>query len=145
TGVQTCALPILDTQVWNPQNDPLIETCYGVGNLKTRSKNKHVLGQQFGLDQDSSPLFCVISRLTWQKGIDLLVEVTDEIVAQGGRLAVLGSGDAALEGAFHAAAVRHPGRVAISTGYNEPLSHRMQAGADAIIIPSRFEPCGLTQ
>jgi starch synthase len=135
----------IDTRVWNPEHDPLIAATYGPSKLKRRRENKHAVAERFGLKHDDGPLFCVVSRLTWQKGMDLLADVTDEIVAQGGRLAVLGSGDAGLENAFHAAAARHPGRVSIHTGYDEPLSHLMQAGSDAIIIPSRFEPCGLTQ
>jgi starch synthase len=90
-------------------------------------------------------LFAVVSRLTWQKGIDLLVESIDDLVAQGGRLAVLGSGDATLENGIKGAAMRHPGRVGIVTGYDETLSHLLQGGADVMLIPSRFEPCGLTQ
>ena len=75
----------------------------------------------------------------------MLAEVIDDIVDHGGKLAVLGAGDPALEAAFLSAAARHPGRVGIVIGYDEPLSHLMQAGSDAILIPSRFEPCGLTQ
>jgi len=77
--------------------------------------------------------------------MDIVANVADEIVAMGGKLVVLGSGEAALEGALLASASRHPGRIGVSIGYNEPMSHLMQAGCDAIIIPSRFEPCGLTQ
>jgi starch synthase len=77
--------------------------------------------------------------------MDLLAEVAADLVAAGGRLAVLGSGDMAIEGALLAQAARHRGRIGVVVGYNEPLSHLMQGGADAILIPSRFEPCGLTQ
>jgi starch synthase len=87
----------------------------------------------------------VISRLTAQKGIDLLEAVAPEIVAGGGRLAVLGTGDASLEGAFVSLAARHPGQIGAIIGYDEALAHLMQGGCDAILIPSRFEPCGLTQ
>jgi starch synthase len=87
----------------------------------------------------------VVSRLAWQKGMDVLAECVDELVAQGGRLALLGSGEPHLEAAFVEAAARHPGRVGVTIGYDEPLSHLLQGGADAILIPSRFEPCGLTQ
>ncbi|WP_377292293.1 glycogen synthase GlgA [Rhizobium sp. SG2393] len=135
----------IDTVVWNPATDSFLARSFDAATLKTRIENKTALAAEFGLEAGDGPLFCVISRLTWQKGMDLLVEVIPEIVASGGRLAILGSGDPGLETALFAAAGRHPGRVAITTGYNEPLSHRMQAGADAIIIPSRFEPCGLTQ
>lgn len=135
----------IDIGVWNPETDPLLNDNYSIAKLRNRSINKRAVAGHFGLDDDDGPLFCVISRLTWQKGIDVLVGVIDDIVAMGGRLAVLGSGDIALEGALLAAASRHHGRVAVSIGYNEPLSHLMQAGCDAILIPSRFEPCGLTQ
>ena len=135
----------IDTAVWNPETDPLIARTYTAGTLKQRAANRQALAHRFGLDEDGGPVFCVISRLTWQKGIDLIAEVADWIVAEGGKLAVLGSGDQALEGALMSAAARHRGRIGIVIGYDEPLSHLMQAGADAILIPSRFEPCGLTQ
>jgi len=75
----------------------------------------------------------------------VLLEVIDHLVGLGGRLALLGAGDPAMEAGLHAAAARHPGRVALRIGYDEALSHRMQGGGDAILVPSRFEPCGLTQ
>jgi starch synthase len=77
--------------------------------------------------------------------MDVLAQCLDHLVGLGGRLALLGSGDAALVGELSAAAARHPGRIAVHIGYDEALSHRMQAGGDAILVPSRFEPCGLTQ
>ena len=135
----------IDAHVWDPATDPMISAHYSAGNMKRRPENRRAVAEHFGLDQDQGPIFCVVSRLTWQKGMDLLAEVADEIVARGGKLAVLGSGDADLESALRAAAARYPGRVGLSLGYNEPLSHLMQAGSDAILIPSRFEPCGLTQ
>lgn len=135
----------IDTAVWNPETDTHIARPYAAGSLKQRSANRQALAERFNLDNDDGPIFCVISRLTWQKGIDLIADVADWIVEQGGKLAVLGSGDQGLEGALLAAASRHRGRIGIVIGYNEPLSHLMQAGADAILIPSRFEPCGLTQ
>jgi starch synthase len=101
--------------------------------------------ERLGLDQDGSPLFCVVSRLTWQKGIDLLLEALPRLIQLGGQLAVLGSGGPSLEAGFRDAARGHPGRVGGVFGYDEPLSHLLQGGADAIVIPSRFEPCGLTQ
>jgi starch synthase len=103
------------------------------------------VAERLALDIDDAPLFCVVSRLTEQKGMDLLAETLDDLVSHGATLAVLGSGDKVLEDAFHAAALRHPGRIGVIAAYDEPLSHLMQAGCDAIIIPSRFEPCGLTQ
>ncbi len=135
----------IDTTVWDPATDPLIARPFSARSLGGRIASRRAVEQRFGLAGDSAPLFIVISRLTWQKGMDLLAEAMDHLVGLGGKIAVLGSGDAPIEGAFLAAADRHPGRVAVQIGYDEPLSHLMQAGGDAILIPSRFEPCGLTQ
>jgi starch synthase len=135
----------IDTDIWNPETDAHLAAKYSARSLKARKANKAALEERFALDHGPGPLFCVVSRLTWQKGMDVLVETVDGLVATGGRLAVLGSGDAALEGALLAAASRHRGKVGMAVGYDEPLSHLMQGGADAILIPSRFEPCGLTQ
>ncbi|KRD51285.1 glycogen synthase GlgA [Ensifer sp. ENS10] len=135
----------IDADIWDPQTDPHIAQHFSATTLKQRAGNRRALEERFGLEKGNGPIFCVVSRLTWQKGMDLVAEVADEIVAMGGKLIVLGSGDAALEGALLAAASRHRGHIGMVTGYNEPLSHLMQAGSDAILIPSRFEPCGLTQ
>ena len=135
----------IDPQEWNPASDPSIPANFTARTLARRSVNKQVLAADFGLDDDAGPLFVVVSRLTWQKGLDVLPEVIDHLVGLGGKLAVLGTGDGEIVAALQAAAARHPGRVAIRIGYDEALAHRMQAGGDAILIPSRFEPCGLTQ
>ena len=135
----------IDTAEWNPHHDPALAENFGAGSTAQRSANKAAVANAFGLGQDEGPLFAVVSRLTWQKGMDLLVATVDELVQRGGRLVVLGSGESSLEGGFRAAAERHPGRVAIRTGYDERLSHLIQGGADVMVVPSRFEPCGLTQ
>ncbi|MBX9663119.1 glycogen synthase GlgA [Novosphingobium sp.] len=136
----------IDAAVWNPASDPALKAAYSGKALAKRAANSRALEAEFGLEKNGdSPLFIVISRLTWQKGMDVLLEAADHLVGIGGRLALLGSGDAALESGFHAAAARHPGRIAVRIGYDEALSHRMLAGGDAILVPSRFEPCGLTQ
>jgi len=140
----------IDTQVWNPESDPLLARRYGAASLARRMTNKHALEAEFGLDasgaqERGAPLFIVVSRLTGQKGMDVLLETVDHLVGSGARLAVLGSGEAWIEAGFRAAADRHPGRVAVRIGYDEDLSHRMQGGGDAILVPSRYEPCGLTQ
>lgn len=135
----------IDTVHWNPETDPALPARYSARTLARREANKRALEQEMGLDAGDGPLFIVVTRLTWQKGMDALAEVLDHLVGIGGRLALLGSGDAGLEDAFRAAAARHPGRVAVRIGYDEGLSHRMQGGGDAILVPSRFEPCGLTQ
>lgn len=135
----------IDPAIWNPAHDPALAKNFTVRMLARRASNKRAVEQTFGLEQGDGPLFIVISRLTWQKGMDVLAATLDHLVGLGGRLALLGSGDAALENAFHQAAARHPGRVSVRIGYDEPLSHLMQGGGDAILVPSRFEPCGLTQ
>ena len=135
----------IDTAVWNPASDPALKAPYTAKALGKRAANARALEAEFGLERGDGPLFVVISRLTWQKGMDVLLEAADHLVGIGARLALLGSGDAALESGFHAAAARHPGRIGVRIGYDEGLSHRMLGGGDAILVPSRFEPCGLTQ
>lgn len=135
----------IDPAEWNPATDRHLKATYSARTLGKRALNKRALEAEFGLEASAGPLFVVISRLTWQKGMDVLLEALDHLVGLGGRLALLGSGDSAMEDQFRAAAARHPGRVGIRIGYDEALSHRMQGGGDAILVPSRFEPCGLTQ
>lgn len=135
----------VDTEIWNPETDAALEQRYNSRTLPRRAANKRATEKRFGLDTGDGPLFCVVSRLTGQKGMDVLATSLDALVGLGGRLALLGSGEKALEQEFIAAAKRHEGRVAVVTGYDEKLSHLLQGSADAILIPSRFEPCGLTQ
>jgi starch synthase len=135
----------IDIDIWDPETDKHLVSTYTAGTLKARAPNRAAVEERFSLDRDDSPIVCVVSRLTWQKGMDILALVVDGIVATGARLAILGSGDAGLEGALLAAAARHRGRIGVVVGYDEGLSHIMQGGCDAIVIPSRFEPCGLTQ
>lgn len=135
----------IDPKIWNPQSDAALAARYDSHSLNMRRANKRAIESGFGLTQGDGPLFTVISRLSWQKGMDILAEQLDTLVALGGRLALLGTGEVALEAKFRAAASRHPGRIAVALGYDEKLSHLLQSGADAILIPSRFEPCGLTQ
>lgn len=135
----------IDTEAWNPKRDDALAATYGHGDVGPRQANRDAVRERFRLETTSGPLFAVVSRLTWQKGMDMLLEVIDDLVAQGGTLAVLGSGDAALEEGLVAATQRHPGRVGFVRGYDERLSHLVQGGADVMLVPSRFEPCGLTQ
>ena len=131
----------VDTGVWNPsQEDPAYDRKTVAGKAVARAR----LSEEFGLDVPG-PLAIVVSRLTDQKGIDLLPAVIPEFVLGGGGLIVLGSGDPGMEAAMRNLASRFPGRVAVRIGYDEGLSHRLFAGADAVLVPSRFEPCGLTQ
>jgi starch synthase len=136
----------IDTKVWDPAGDPLIEPHYDADSLERRDAHKAMLQARFGLDADPTrPLFAVISRLAWQKGTDLLVEALDGVVGAGGQLIILGSGDPGMVDRVAGAAAVYPGRVATWFGYDEALAHRIQAGADVVVVPSRFEPCGLTQ
>jgi starch synthase len=131
----------VDTSVWNPEAEaPAFSAKSMAGKAAARAR----LCEEFGLDVPG-PLAIVVSRLTDQKGIDLLPAVVPDFVLGGGGLIVLGSGDPGLEGAVRNLAARFPGRVAVQIGYDEALSHRLFAGADAVLVPSRFEPCGLTQ
>ena len=135
----------IDIDVWNPETDTTIAKTFSAKNMAGREVNRKALAKRFKLTAGDGPVFIVISRLTFQKGLDVLAASIDQIVTMGGRLAVLGTGDPYIEGAIVAAAGRHPGKVGVVIGYDEALSHLMQAGGDAILIPSRFEPCGLTQ
>lgn len=135
----------IDTAAWNPASDAALEAPFSARSLSRRAANKRALEAEFGLTPGDGPLFVVISRLTAQKGMDVLGEVLDHLVGLGGRLALLGAGDGAIEAELRRGAARHPGRIGITIGYDEALAHRMQAGGDAILVPSRFEPCGLTQ
>jgi starch synthase len=135
----------IDTEAWNPATDAALAQTYASNNVHLRRVNREALLSEFGLYATEGPLFGVVSRLTWQKGMDILANCVDALVAAGGSLCVLGSGEAEIETALKAAAVRHPGRVGVITGYNEKLSHLVQGGADVMLVPSRFEPCGLTQ
>ena len=136
----------IDIKVWDPAADPEIATPYAASDLGPRSQDKADLQARFGLDPDPAALlFSVVSRLSWQKGLDLLLEAIPVLLAEGGQLALLGSGDPGLQSGFAAAAAAHPGRIGCRFTYDEALAHRVQAGADALLVPSRFEPCGLTQ
>ena len=135
----------IDMDAWNPTRDPALEQTYGSLTVHKRHVNKAAVRERFGLEATEAPLFAVVSRITSQKGIDLIASKVDYLVSLGGTLVILGSGEPHLEQALQAAADRHPGRVGMVRGYDERLSHLIQGGADAILIPSRFEPCGLTQ
>ncbi|MGB5558898.1 MAG: glycogen synthase GlgA [Paracoccaceae bacterium] len=136
----------IDLEVWNPATDPYLAATYSARTLKRKKINRAKIEARFGLYANpKAPLFCIVSRLTEQKGLDLLLEILPDLVGRGARLAVLGSGDKKFEKELVSAARRHSGSVGTIIGYDEALSHQMQGGSDAILIPSRFEPCGLTQ
>jgi starch synthase len=136
----------VDGGVWDPATDTAIAARYSAAQLAGKASCKQALRSELGLaPRADAPLFGVVSRLTSQKGLDLVLGTLPGLLRRGGQLALQGAGDAALEAAFVAAAQAHPGEVAVRIGYDEAFAHRLVAGADAILVPSRFEPCGLTQ
>jgi starch synthase len=136
----------VDYEIWSPARDRALAQPYDVDSLENKGKAKAELQRKMGLDvRADAMLFGVVSRLTEQKGLNLVEAVVDELVQMGGQLAVLGAGDPPLEQGFLRAAARHPRQVAVQIGYDESLAHGIMAGADVILVPSRFEPCGLTQ
>ena len=135
----------VDDAVWNPESDPLIAARFDGDRIMARAANRAELFAELSLDPTDGILFGAVSRLTDQKGLDLVLEALPSLLGERDALALLGSGDAALEQGFRAAAERYPGRVAAIIGYDDRLSHRLIAASDAVLVPSRFEPCGLTQ
>ena len=136
----------IDLDIWDPETDADLPEPYTARSLKRKARNRAEVAARFDLSPNpGAPLFCVISRLTAQKGLDLLLGCLPGLVDRGAQLALLGSGDKNLEAGFIAAAQRYAGSVGVVIGYDEALSHLLQGGSDAILIPSRFEPCGLTQ
>ncbi len=145
-GIVSGILNGIDTEVWNPATDPALAACFDASDLDARAANKIALQRMFGLDEDRQAfLIGSVGRLTEQKGMDLLPPLMPDLVARGAQFAMLGSGDAALEAAFDALADAHPGAVGVRIGYDEALAHLIEGGCDAFLMPSRFEPCGLTQ
>ena len=136
----------IDTAVWDPATDAALAARYDAERLPGKAACRRALQQSLGLALDEQALLLtVVSRLTQQKGLDLVLGALPQLVAEGVQFAVQGTGDAVLESAFREAAAAYPGRVAVHIGYDEPRAHQLIAGADVIAVPSRFEPCGLTQ
>jgi starch synthase len=148
-GDLTGILNGVDPAVWSPENDPFLPVPYSADDddLADKADAKEALTRRFGLDEvaKDGPLFGAVTRLTPQKGLDLLLAALPGLLALGGRLVLLGSGDAGLEAGFRAAAQTYRGKVGVEIGYDEALSHLIIGGSDSILVPSRFEPCGLTQ
>ena len=136
----------IDTAEWNPATDRYLKHRYDAQHIVAKAAGKRALQLELGLPtRDDLPLFGVVSRLTQQKGLDLVTALADRFPALPAQLAVLGSGDVQLEQAFRQAAARHGKHIAVRIGFDEGLAHRIEAGADAFVMPSRFEPCGLNQ
>ncbi|WP_299443439.1 glycogen synthase GlgA [uncultured Rhodospira sp.] len=136
----------VDQDDWNPAIDPHIAAPFSADDPSGKAACKAALQREMGLaERPDAPLFGVVSRFVEQKGIDLALSVISTIVDNGGQIVILGSGDPGLEWHVRGAAGAMPDAVAARIGYDEGLSHRIQAGCDALLVPSRFEPCGLTQ
>ena len=136
----------VDPAVWDPSVDTAIAQRYDKLELGGKARCKAALQAHFKLAvEPEAPLFTLVSRLTSQKGLDLVLGAMPALLHQGAQFVVQGTGDPALEDAFKRAGAEHPNRVAVYIGYDEGQAHRLIAGADLILVPSRFEPCGLTQ
>ena len=136
----------IDTSVWNPATDPHIASTFSSEKLEKRGANKVALQRRLGLRiAPDAFLLGVISRMSWQKGLDLLLANLATIASDGMQIAILGSGEPELQSQYKAAAETNLDQVSASIGYDENLAHQIQAGVDALVVPSRFEPCGLTQ
>jgi starch synthase len=145
-GALTGILNGIDETVWDPASDEYLASRFDAKHLARRNANKSALQSRLGLAvEPHAPIFGVVSRLTTQKGMDLLHDALPALTAAGAQFALVGTGEQPLEEKFIVAAHRSPGRVAVHVGYDEGLAHLMQAGVDALLVPSRFEPCGLTQ
>jgi starch synthase len=136
----------IDTEVWDPATDRSLAARFDRPTLSRRAANKIALQTRLGLDQDAAaPLLGVVSRLTWQKGTDLVLDCLPVLRELGAQLALVGTGEPGIETALRTAAAQAPNRIGCVIGYDEALAHLVQGGADALLVPSRFEPCGLTQ
>jgi starch synthase len=137
----------VDESEWNPQTDPLIAKNFSLTDMEGKAVCKAALQKAYGLKVDAEiPLFSVVSRLVDQKGLDLLASIGDRLMQEMNvQVAVLGTGDPVLEAAFKELSDRHPGRFAAFLGFDNGLAHLSAAGADFLLMPSRFEPCGLSQ
>jgi len=136
----------VDGQVWNPSSSPQVPAHFDAQRRSGKKVCKNLLQRELHLfEEPGAPVFGVVSRLATQKGLDLVLANLELLISLGAQVALLGSGDPALEQGFRGAALHHRGRVAVRIGYDEALAHRLIAGADGLLVPSRFEPCGLTQ
>lgn len=146
SGVLHGILNGVDYGIWSPARDDAIAAHFDADDAEGKSACKAALQRECGLAvKPEAPLFGIVSRLTDQKGLPLVLEALDELMAAGGQLVILGAGDARLEAEFAGAAARHPSQIACRSGMDEGLAHRIYAGSDMVLVPSRFEPCGLTQ
>lgn len=139
-------LNAVDDAVWNPATDPHVSDHFDADNTAGKARCKATLQADLGLSvQADAPLFGVVSRLTDQKGLHLVLGALDAILSRGGQLVLLGTGEAHLEALFKARAAQYPHAVSVRIGYDEAYAHRIFSATDVTLVPSQFEPCGLTQ
>jgi starch synthase len=146
-NVLTGILNGVDYTEWNPETDSFIAAHYSTADLSGKGVCKGDLLNEFGLPWEArdAPLIGIVSRFTSQKGADLIAEIADDMVGEGFYMVALGTGEPYYEAVFHGMAARHPGRISVRIGYNNALAHKIEAGADLFLMPSRYEPCGLNQ
>ena len=136
----------IDTGEWDPATDPYLAKKYSSARMTGKAANKEALQSRMGLNlAPDVPLLGVVSRLTHQKGLDLLLEIAPRLVELPAQLVMLGTGEAHMEAAARELSFRYPGQIGVHVGFSEALSHQIEAGADLFVMPSRFEPCGLNQ
>jgi starch synthase len=135
----------IDVAAWNPESDSYLPAQYTVADLSGKQACKRALQRELGLPNREVPLLAMIGRLTFQKGFDLLIDVIPELMSLDTQIVVLGTGDHHLEQQFIAVKARYPNRIGLCLGFNEGMAHRIEAGSDMLIMPSRYEPCGLSQ
>jgi starch synthase len=135
----------IDAHEWNPETDPLLPARYSLRDMAGKAQCKRELLQRMGLQDTGAPVFGIVSRLAWQKGIDLLLDVMPTALQADIRFVAVGSGEGHYEGGLSALQARFPGQVGVRIGFDKALSHLLEAGADFFLMPSRYEPCGLNQ
>jgi len=135
----------IDVALWNPESDPYLPVGYTVSDLSGKQVCKRAVQQEFGLPTRNVPLLALIGRMTSQKGFDLLLDIIPELMLLNLQIAILGTGDHHLQQEFLKTKSAYPDRIAVHVGFDEGLAHRIEAGADMLVMPSRYEPCGLSQ
>ncbi len=136
----------IDEDAWDPATDALLPATYSLSDLSGKRASKAELQRALGLDvRPDAPLFGTVARFTWQKGLDLVAEVIPRLLSRGAQVAIVGSGDHAEESRWHGIAAAYPGKVGVYVGFDERMAHLIEAGSDAFLMPSRFEPCGMNQ